>query len=53
MTAIQFSVIFVAALALSLFVRLWLARRQIAHVAAHREAVPAAFAALNDGNGMI
>src|SRR5213079_2752718 len=45
MTATQFSAIFVAALALSLFVRLWLARRQIAHVAAHRDAVPAAFAA--------
>ena len=45
MTASQFSAVFVAALALSLFVRLWLARRQIAHVAAHRAAVPAAFAA--------
>src|SRR5437868_14969958 len=45
MTASQFSAIFVAALALSLFVRLWLARRQVAHVAAHRDAVPAAFAA--------
>ena len=28
----------------SIGVRLWLARRQVAHVAAHRDAVPAAFA---------
>jgi len=44
MTASLFSLIFIAALAASLLVRLWLARRQIAHVAAHRNAVPAAFA---------
>ena len=43
--ATRFSAIFVAALALSLFVRLWLARRQIAYVSAHRGAVPPAFAA--------
>jgi len=41
----RFSVLFIAALAVSVFVRLWLARRQIAHVAAHRGAVPPAFAA--------
>jgi len=40
-----FSLVFVAALAASLAVRLWLARRQIAHVRAHRSAVPPAFAA--------
>jgi STE24 endopeptidase len=36
---------FVAALLLSLATRLWLATRQMRHVAAHRGAVPAAFAA--------
>ena len=36
---------FVAALLLSLATRLWLATRQMRHVAAHRSAVPAAFAA--------
>jgi STE24 endopeptidase len=36
---------FVAALLLSLATRLWLATRQMRHVAAHRDAVPAAFAA--------
>lgn len=35
---------FVAALAATLAVRLWLAARQIAHVRAHRDATPAAFA---------
>ena len=35
---------FVAALLLSLLVKLWLATRQMRHVAAHRHAVPAAFA---------
>ncbi len=35
---------FVAALLLSLVTRLWLATRQMRHVAAHRNAVPAAFA---------
>ena len=35
---------FVAALMLSLLVKLWLATRQMRHVAAHRHAVPAAFA---------
>jgi STE24 endopeptidase len=43
-TAFAFSVLFVAALALSLAVRLWLARRHLAFVAAHRDAVPPAFA---------
>jgi STE24 endopeptidase len=44
MTAATFSLLFVAALAVSLGLQLWLARRQISHVAAHRDAVPAAFA---------
>jgi STE24 endopeptidase len=44
LTARSFTVAFVVAFAVSLALRLWLARRQIAHVAAHRDAVPAAFA---------
>jgi len=43
MTATHFTLIFIAALALSSLVRLWLARRHLAHIAAHRAAVPAAF----------
>jgi len=39
------SIAFAIALVLSLALRLWLATRQIRHVMAHREAVPAAFAA--------
>jgi STE24 endopeptidase len=39
-----FSVLFVAALAASTLVQLWLARRQQAHVQAHRRQVPDAFA---------
>jgi STE24 endopeptidase len=44
MTAGVFSAIFVAALAISLGVHLWLERRQIRHVLAHRGAVPPPFA---------
>ena len=44
MTAGIFSAIFVAALAISLGVHLWLERRQIRHVLAHRGAVPPHFA---------
>ena len=44
MTAFNFTVIFVAALALSQALRYWLARRHIAYVAAHRASVPGAFA---------
>ena len=40
----MFSLIFAIAVGLTLTVRLWLARRQIAHVLAHREQVPAEFA---------
>ena len=39
-----FTAIFIVALALSTGVRLWLARRHAAHVAAHRSMVPEAFA---------
>jgi len=42
-TPANFTVLFAAALAISLVVRIWLARRQVAHVSAHRDAVPAAF----------
>ena len=44
MNATLFAVLFIAALAVTLTVRLWLASRQIAHVRAHRDAVPNAFA---------
>ncbi len=39
-----FTTLFIAALLASFAVRLWLASRQARHVAAHRSAVPAAFA---------
>ncbi|MEO8507311.1 MAG: M48 family metallopeptidase [Betaproteobacteria bacterium] len=45
MTAAAFTTLFTLALAASLVVRLWLSRRQMAHVSAHRETVPPAFAA--------
>ena len=44
MTATTFTAVFIAALAFSLALRLWLTRRHVAHVAAHRDAVPTAFA---------
>jgi len=40
----SFSLIFLLALAVSLGVRLWLARRHVAHIQAHRGAVPTEFA---------
>ncbi len=43
MTATQFTFIFIATLALTTLVKLWLARRHLAHIAAHRNAVPEAF----------
>ncbi len=43
MTATQFTFIFVVALALTTLAKLWLARRHLAHIAAHRAAVPEAF----------
>jgi STE24 endopeptidase len=48
LTAPSFTLAFVVALSLTLAVRLWLAARQIAHVSAHREATPAAFASRID-----
>ena len=44
MTPTGFTALFLAALAASLAVRVWLAWRQVAHVRAHRDAVPPAFA---------
>jgi len=38
-----FTLIFIAALAISLSVRIWLAQRHLRYVASHRDAVPAAF----------
>jgi len=43
MTATQFTFIFIAALAFTTLAKLWLARRHLAHIAAHRAAVPEAF----------
>lgn len=43
MTATQFTLFFIAALALTTLAKLWLARRHLAHVGAHRGAVPDAF----------
>lgn len=43
MTNSAFSIIFVGALLLGTFTRLWLARRQLQHVMRHRERVPEAF----------
>jgi STE24 endopeptidase len=43
-TASSFTLVFVVALLVTLAVRQWLAARQIAHVRAHRDATPAAFA---------
>ncbi len=43
--SLTLTLVFAAALVISLLLRLWLATRQIRHVAQHRGAVPAAFAA--------
>ncbi len=45
MHALLLTSCFIAALLLSLALKYWLATRQMRHVAAHRDAVPAAFAA--------
>ena len=42
--ALALTLVFVVALLASLLVKFWLATRQMRHVAAHRDAVPAAFA---------
>jgi STE24 endopeptidase len=44
-TAMLFSLVFLIALTVSVGLRLWLARRQLRHVLAHRERVPFDFAA--------
>ncbi|WP_300436305.1 M48 family metallopeptidase [Zoogloea sp.] len=46
MTSSSFTALFLVALGAGLLTRLWLARRQMRHVAAHRDAVPPAFAAI-------
>jgi len=43
MTAAQFTFIFIAALAMTTLAKLWLARRHLAYIAAHRASVPEAF----------
>lgn len=42
--ALSFAILFLIALAATLMARFWLASRQLSHVAAHRDAVPPAFA---------
>jgi len=43
MTAAQFTLIFLASVALTTFAKLWLARRHLTFIAAHRNSVPEAF----------
>ena len=43
MTAITFAIAFACALAVMVGTRLWLSRRHVAHIAAHRDRVPQAF----------
>ncbi|HCI51936.1 MAG TPA: peptidase M48 [Gallionella sp.] len=43
MSATQFTYLFIEVLALSTLLKLWLAHRHLAHIAAHRTAVPDAF----------
>lgn len=45
MTATQFTIFFLTALLLTSLAKLWLARRHLLHIAAHRAAVPDAFQA--------
>lgn len=44
MTPDTFTIVFLAVLAVSLAVRLWLGHRHVTHIRAHRDAVPAPFA---------
>ena len=48
MTASLFSILFVAALLFATVIKLWLAQRQLHHVAAHRNKVPDAFSSQVD-----
>ena len=43
MTAFQFSALFVGVLLLTTLAKLWLARRHLSHIAAHRATVPQVF----------
>ncbi|MCX7188528.1 MAG: M48 family metallopeptidase [Proteobacteria bacterium] len=43
MTSLQFSILFISALLSTTFVHIWLARRQINHIQAHRNEVPSYF----------
>jgi len=43
MTATQFTFIFIGTLAFTTIAKLWLARRHVTHISAHRAEVPAAF----------
>jgi len=43
MTPTQFTIIFIAALAVTTLTKLWLARRHLSHIAVHRSAVPDVF----------
>jgi STE24 endopeptidase len=43
MTATQFTLIFITAIFLSTLTKLWLARRHLTYITAHRDAVPEAF----------
>jgi len=43
MTATQFTIFFISALTLTTLAKLWLARRHLAYISAHRAAVPEAF----------
>ncbi len=45
MTASQFTLFFIVALVSTTLIQTWLARRHLAHIAAHRAAVPDAFSA--------
>lgn len=48
MTPFQFSALFVSALILTTLAKLWLARRHLAHIAAHRAEVPPEFQGVID-----
>jgi len=43
MTATQFTIVFIAALAMTTLTKLWLARRHLSHIADHRSTVPDVF----------
>ena len=53
MTASQFTVVFVALIALNVALRLWLDARQMRHVKAHRDNVPPQFAGRIDRKSVV